>query len=364
MESFDNDWNFPASNTREVTYTNLAPGTYTFRVKASNNSGNWNENGTSLRIVIRPPFTRTVWFFLLVALALLILVVLITRIRTRQLEKTKRYLEKEVEKRTAQLIDSEKMASLGQLTAGIAHEINNPINFVSGNVAPLNRDIGDIMSLLAAYDELVKKHQLENKFSEVEKRKKEIEFQYTVDEIGHLLKGIEEGAQRTSEIVRSLRHFSRLDELDFKAADIHEGLDSTLLILRNKLKDSIRIEKEYGRIPRIHCYPGQLNQVFMNILTNAIQAIEGEGVIRISTAVEGSQVVIRIQDSGRGMSEEVKKRIFEPFFTTKEVGQGTGLGLSISYGIIEKHHGTIQVESKPGKGSEFTIRLPIQQQEM
>jgi signal transduction histidine kinase/streptogramin lyase len=364
LEGYDIDWTFPAGNIREATYTNLSPGSYVFHVKASNNSGVWNEEGATLHITIRPPFTRTPWFYLLVIFSIVSLVIVIIRLRTRQLEKVKNYLEKEVEKRTSQLIDSEKMASLGQLTAGIAHEINNPINFVSGNVAPLNRDFRDLMSILETYDGLVRKYRLEGKFDEVEKMKKEIKFQYLVDEIEHLLRGIEEGAQRTSEIVKGLRHFSRLDEHDFKLADIHEGLDSTLLILRNKMKDKIRIEKEYADIPKIMCFPGQLNQVFMNILNNAIQAMEGEGVIHIRTGMERGLVVIRIRDNGRGMTEEVRKRIFEPFFTTKEVGQGTGLGLSISYGIVEKHNGSIQVESEPGQGTEFTIRLPLHQPEI
>ncbi|QHT67607.1 PAS domain S-box protein [Rhodocytophaga rosea] len=258
-----------------------------------------------------------------------------------------------------QLIQSEKMASLGQLTAGIAHEINNPINFVSANIDPLKHDFEELQTLLEQYIALHQSPDVPADLQYIEQGMEHIDVPYLMEEIKALLTGIDEGAKRTKEIVIGLRNFSRLDESETKLANIHDGLDSTLMLLRHKFKNRVTIEKDYGNIPLIESYPGKLNQVFMNILTNAIQAISGEGYIYIKTWQEGKLVHISIKDTGSGMSTEVKERIFEPFFTTKEVGMGTGLGLSISYGIIQKHRGEIRVFSQPGKGTEFIITLPV-----
>lgn len=260
-----------------------------------------------------------------------------------------------------QLVHSEKMASLGMLTAGIAHEINNPINFVSANVKPLRQDIADLLTVLQTYEEIAAADDLKHRFARAESVKAQLDFACTLQEIDTLLDGIEEGANRTAAIVRDLRNFSRLDEDDLKPANIHEGLDSTLTLLRRKAGDRIAIVKRYGNVPAIECYPGKLNQVFMNVLSNAIDAIDGTGQIDIETEADGDAVTIRIRDTGCGMSEETMANLFQPFFTTKDVGQGTGLGLSISYGIIEKHKGTIHADSKPGAGTTFTIRLPLKQ---
>ncbi len=261
-----------------------------------------------------------------------------------------------------QLVQSEKMSSLGLLTAGIAHEINNPINFVSANVNPLRRNLLDVREILEAYRALQTASDLPASLAALKKQEKALDLDYTLTEITALLNGIEEGAKRTAEIVQGLRNFARTDENAVKYADIHQGLDSTLTLLANKYRNHIEIVKEYADLPDIECYPGQLNQVFMNILSNAIQAIDGSGTITIRTArVGNSKVEIRIRDTGGGMPEEVRKKIFDPFYTTKDVGVGTGLGLSISYGIIEKHGGSIEVDSEPGVGSEFIIRLPLAQ---
>ncbi|KAA3609958.1 MAG: HAMP domain-containing protein [Calditrichaeota bacterium] len=257
-----------------------------------------------------------------------------------------------------QLVQSEKMASVGQLTAGIAHEINNPINFVSANIKPLKRDVADIIDVLKKYEQAVTTSCLDSNFEEVDKLKKEIDFNYVLEEIDKLLDGIEEGARRTTEIVKGLRNFSRLDEDEQKLSDIQQGLESTLMVLHNELKNKVQIKTEYGNLPQILCYPGKLNQVFLNILQNANQAINESGVITIKTWMDKSWVYISIKDDGNGMSEDVLKRVFEPFYTTKDVGKGTGLGLSISYGIIHDHDGDIEVLSKPGKGSDFIIKLP------
>lgn len=273
-------------------------------------------------------------------------------------------LEKAIEDLKAtqdQLVQAEKMASLGQLTAGIAHEINNPINFVSANIQPLKDDMADIIKLVRIYEDVIKENKLEKIFYEVYKFRGDTNIELSLKEIDDLLNGMDDGAKRTSEIVKGLRNFSRMDQNVLKKSNLNESLDSTLALLHSTYKNRVDIVKNYGDIPEIDCFPGQINQVFMNIISNAIQAITQEGVINIKTWSEGDMVKISLKDSGAGMTEEVRKKIFDPFFTTKEVGKGTGLGLSISYGIIEKHNGEIEVFSRPGQGTEFIITLPIEQ---
>ena len=261
----------------------------------------------------------------------------------------------------SQLVQSEKMASVGQLTAGIAHELNNPINFISGNVKPLIRDIEDIFKILNSYDTVIQKNSLNERFGDVESLKTNLDYSYLVEEINNLLKGIFEGAYRSGQIIKGLRSFSRLDKDEFVLANIHKGIDSTLLLLINMINKRITVHKNYGEIPKIECLPNKLNQVFMNILTNSIQAIENKGDIYINTISSKMGIKICIKDTGKGMTNEVRKRIFEPFYTTKDVGLGIGLGLSITYGIIEQHNGNLDVLSEPSKGTEFIISLPISQ---
>lgn len=267
-------------------------------------------------------------------------------------------------KRTqVQLVSAEKMASLGQLTAGIAHEINNPLNFISSNIPPLKRDLQELQEVLQAYRALPGDHQEVAKVHELGQR---LGVEETMDEVAEILSSIEEGASRTSGIVRGLRTFSRLDEDDLKQADINEGIRSTLVVLGPQLRDELQVELELGAIPAVECYPGKLNQVFMNLLTNSIHAAKerhpgGGGQIRIITRIDGEQVRITIADNGNGIPAEQRERIFEPFFTTKAIGEGTGLGLSIVHSIVEKHHGIIEVESTVGEGTAMTISLPILQ---
>lgn len=264
------------------------------------------------------------------------------------------------------LVESEKMAALGQLTAGIAHEINNPINFVTSNVTPLRRDIGILLEMIITTEKIgLSESSIADKQQKIEDYKEEIEFGYLKIEINHLLKGIQEGAFRTAEIVKGLRIFSRIDEDDLKKADINESLDSTLVLVNNLLSNKISLIKEYSVLPLIECYPGKLNQVFLNIISNAIQAINerhGEkpvGILKINTSYNETRVLVKIIDNGTGMNENTKKKVFEPFFTTKDVGKGTGLGMSIAYNIIKKHDGQIHVISAPGAGTEFVLDLPI-----
>jgi signal transduction histidine kinase len=282
----------------------------------------------------------------------------------------------ELQHTQAQLIQTEKMSSLGQLVAGVAHEINNPVNFIYGNLTYTYEYAKDLLDLVHLYQQ----HYL-NPPAEIQAELERIEPDFLMEDLSKVLSSMKIGADRIRQIVLSLRNFSRLDESEMKSVDIHEGIDSTLLILQSRLHSDrvwketgnrdIQVIKEYGDLPLIECYAGQLNQVFMNILTNAIDALEemmkqelGDftPTIKISTGVlDRNQVMIKIVDNGPGMTEEVKKKLFDPFFTTKSIGKGTGLGMAISYQIIEKHGGKLWYDSEPGKGAEFLIQIPVQQ---
>lgn len=299
-------------------------------------------------------------------------VVLETKVqeRTQELQTANTELNKamkELKEAETQLVESEKMASLGQLTAGIAHEINNPINFVTSNVRPLKRDIDMIIDMVNRVEELSVSDEYSSdvKREKIREIKEELDYDYLKEEIDYLIKGINEGSNRTAEIVKGLRIFSRLDEDDLKKADVNEGLDSTLIIINNLLSDKLKVLKEYGNIPVIECFPGKLNQVFLNILTNAIQAIKAKfgeekgGELLIKTYNDEENIYVSLADNGTGMTEETKKKIFEPFFTTKDVGEGTGLGMSIVYNTIVKHNGKIEINTALNEGTEFIITLPI-----
>lgn len=268
----------------------------------------------------------------------------------------------------SQLVESEKMASLGQLTAGIAHEINNPINFVTSNVSPLKRDVGMLLDAMEIIENIGLNETLttEEKKKQIQAHKEATDFDYLKMELDMLLKGINEGASRTAEIVKGLRIFSRVDEDDLKFADINEGLESTIIIINNLL-DQITVDKHYGDIPLVECYPGKLNQVFLNIFTNAIHAIHKRhgnqpgGKLTIATRCDEKDICISISDNGTGMSEDTKKKVFEPFFTTKEVGEGTGLGMSIVYNTLKKHNGHITINTQEQIGTEFVLQFPLRQ---
>lgn len=262
----------------------------------------------------------------------------------------------------SQLVHSEKMASLGQLTAGIAHEINNPINFISSGMVSLKMSIESLREIADEYSRIEEGDDPEEVIESVKDLKEEHEYEEIVDELDDLIKDVNYGVSRTIEIVKGLRVFSRLDEEEAKNANVNENIDATLTLLRNKTKDKIAITKHYDESMKdIECYPGQLNQVFMNILNNAVQAMpddKKDAEITIYTEESENDVMIRLKDNGVGIPDEIKNRIWEPFFTTKEVGVGTGLGMSITYGIIEKHGGKIELASEVGKGTEFAITLP------
>ncbi|AFY81057.1 hybrid sensor histidine kinase/response regulator [Oscillatoria acuminata] len=266
----------------------------------------------------------------------------------------------------AQLVQSEKMSGLGQLVAGIAHEINNPISFISGNLIHFIEYAEGLLTLVELYDQAFPDLPIS-----IQDFRESLDLEFVREDLPRLISSIRGGADRIREIVVNLRNFSRMDESERKQADLHEGIDSTLVMLQHRLEESqIELIKEYGELPSIECYPGQLNQVFINILTNAIDALSDrpepspvETVprkISIKTELQGEGVAIRITDNGIGIPPELQTQIFNPFFTTKEVGQGTGLGLAISYEIIvKKHHGQIRCQSHPSHGTEFTIEIPL-----
>jgi hypothetical protein len=289
--------------------------------------------------------------------------------RTHELSESNHELNttlEDLKQAQTQLVESEKMASLGQLTAGIAHEINNPINFVTSNINPLKRDIDIMLTAINVIENLgTSDASIADKQKQIKEYKEEMDFDYLKLEIEHLIKGINEGAKRTAEIVKGLKIFSRLDEDDLKKTDINEGLESTMVIANNLLNNKIKVIKEYGDLPLAECYAGKLNQVFLNIISNAVYAVQKRygdnagGEISIKTTYDEENILVKIKDNGIGMDADTQRKIFEPFFTTKGVGEGTGLGLSIAYNTIKKHNGHIIVESARGEGSEFILYIPV-----
>ncbi len=294
---------------------------------------------------------------------------------TGKLRRTSVELQQRVQKRTSelaetsghlqdtqdQLLQNEKMAAIGQLAAGVAHEINNPIGYISSNLGTLERYVKALIELTDLYqtgEAIIEKEHPEF-LAQLHHVKKRIDLEYLKEDLLDLVSESQEGTERVRKIVQDLKDFSHVDEAEWQWADLHQGLESTLNIVHNEIKYKAEVHKEYGELPPVECLASQLNQVFMNLLLNAAHAIEKQGIITIRTGCEDDEVWVEISDTGMGIPADKLKRIFDPFYTTKPVGVGTGLGLSLSFGIIKKHHGRIDVVSEVGKGSRFTVRLPI-----
>lgn len=273
-------------------------------------------------------------------------------------------LIRELHEAKNQLLQSEKMASIGQLAAGVAHEINNPVGYIDSNLRSLSRYLDDMFFIIDAYEELEPLFKDEQHvLDKIQNLKKTVDVPFLKQDMLDLVKESQEGTERVKQIVQDLKNFSHVDEAEWQWSDLHKGINSTLNIVHNELKYKAEIIKNYGDIPEVECMVSQLNQVFMNLLVNAGHAIEDRGTISINTGMHNENMVyIEICDTGKGISKDDLNRIFDPFFTTKPVGKGTGLGLSLSYGIVQKHGGSIELESEVGKGTTFRILVPVQQE--
>ncbi|MCD6059991.1 MAG: histidine kinase [Moraxellaceae bacterium] len=254
----------------------------------------------------------------------------------------------------SRVLQTEKMAAIGQLAAGVAHEINNPVGYVFSNLKALSGYVQDLTRIADAVDAA-------SSLDQLRELKQSLDYDYIRNDVEALVRESEDGIDRIKRIIGALKDFSRSDEEEMQVADLHRGIDTTLNIVNNELKYKAEVVKEYGELPVVECIPSQINQVVMNLLVNAAQAIEGFGRITLRSRQEGEWVWLEIEDNGPGMTPEVINRIFEPFFTTKPVGKGTGLGLALSYNIVQKHHGRLEVASEPGRGSRFRLWLPIRQ---
>ncbi len=280
--------------------------------------------------------------------------------RTLEFEKNQQLLlNNQLKETQAHLLQSEKMASIGQLAAGVAHEINNPIGYINSNLTSLKNYIDHLLALLAIYEKHEATCANAAQFADIKAFKQKIDLEFLKTDVLDLLAESQEGATRVKKIVQDLKDFSHLGGDDWQWTDLQAGLERTLNIVNNEIKYNITIIKEFGHLPEVKCLPNQLNQVFMNLLINAAHAIEDKGIITLRTGTKGDYAWVEISDTGKGIASEHLSKIFDPFFTTKPVGKGTGLGLSVSYNIIKKHQGEIQVSSQLNKGTTFKIVLPI-----
>ncbi|HEY9279662.1 MAG TPA: ATP-binding protein [Eoetvoesiella sp.] len=277
--------------------------------------------------------------------------------RLHAAQSIQRRLQRKLERANSHLLQSEKLAGIGQLAAGVAHEINNPIGYVFSNLKTLACYMRDMLKIIDAVDSA-------DTVGDLRQLKRTLEYDYIRGDVEALIDESEEGINRVKKIITALKDFSHIDEEGFHKADLHRGIDTTLSIVNNEIKYKAKVIKDYARLPKIDCNASQINQVVMNLLVNAAQAITSFGTITIRTGHEDPWVWVEIQDSGRGMDAPTVGRIFEPFFTTKALGTGTGLGLSLSYSIVQKHYGRIEVFSEPGEGARFRVWLPITHTEL
>lgn len=388
---FEKEWSEPIPENR-VRYTNLNEGSYIFEIVACNGLDVWSDKPVSVHFRILTPFWKSWWFMLFVAAFIGLTVytmyqfrISLVRQRTAELEAkvAKRTRELMVQKETVErvlnelretqmhLVHSEKMASLGQMVAGIAHEINNPITYVKANISLLEKKGHQVQAMFYAFSdvfdffETFKNIKDEThgafvaKLTEIDKLIESSKFEKFLSDFPKIIHEMRDGVERTQKIVEDLRNFSRLDESHFKEISLVDSIESTLNILKNEYKSRITIHRNFNQLPLIYCNPGHINQVLMNLLMNAFQSIEGEGDVWIRTNAGQNNILISIKDNGKGIPYEIQHKVYDPFFTTKPIGKGTGLGLAISYKILEAHKGTIFFESTPGAGTEFKITLPI-----
>ena len=286
--------------------------------------------------------------------------------RLEEVARSERQAHESLKQAEVQLVQSEKLAALGQMVAGVAHEINNPLAFVNNNIAVLQRDIQALRSLIHLYQEShpILEEKSPGLLGKIEELADDVDLTYILENLENLIMRSREGLRRIQQIVKDLREFARLDDGDLQAADINAGVQSTITMIREQARQNdVQITANLGEIPLVTCYPGKINQMIMNLLTNAIDACgdreEGEVVVSTEPCPEGDAILLRVKDNGTGIDPRIRGRIFDPFFTTKPIGQGTGLGLSITYGIVKAQGGTIRVDSEPGNGSRFTVRLPL-----
>ena len=388
---FEKEWSEPSPENR-VRYTNLNEGAYIFEIVASNGVGVWSDRPLAVHFRVLTPFWKSWWFMLFIAAFLGLSVytmyqfrISLVRQRTAELEAkvAKRTRELMVQKETVErvlnelretqmhLVHSEKMASLGQMVAGIAHEINNPITYVKANISLLEKKGHQVQAMFYAFSDVFDffesfkniKDEMHGAFvaklTEIDKLIESSKFEKFLSDFPKIIHEMRDGVERTQKIVEDLRNFSRLDESHFKEISLVDSIESTLNILKNEYKNRITIHRNFNQLPLIYCNPGHINQVLMNLLMNAFQSIEGEGDVWIRTNAGQNNILISIKDNGKGIPYEIQHKVYDPFFTTKPVGKGTGLGLAISYKILEAHKGTIFFESTPGTGTEFKITLPI-----
>ena len=269
-------------------------------------------------------------------------------------------LIRRLEDAQAQLLQSEKMAAIGQLAAGVAHEINNPVGYVYSNFSSLESYVGDLFRLIEAYQAAAAQQDASFRAA-LQQANQALDYDFLREDMADLVRESRQGLERVKQIVQDLRDFSHIDSGDWQLADLHKGLDSTLNVIWNEVKFKAEVVKQYGELALVECLGSQLNQVFMNLIINAAHAIDKQGTIWLETGARDDWVFVRVRDNGAGIAPQHLTRLFEPFFTTKPVGQGTGLGLSVSYSIVAKHHGRLEVESEEGQGAAFTVWLPLRQ---
>jgi signal transduction histidine kinase len=417
LEGFDDDWIFCGSR-RNASYTNLDGGAYRFKVKGTNHDGIWNEQSVSVQIMIHPPIWKTVWFRLGSIAIIIFLILAGVQWRFRSIKNQKRILEEQVHQRTLevteknthlqsaldeiqiqkntlnninqqltqaldklkqsqnQLIQSEKMAALGHLVGGIAHEINNPLSFVDGNLSYFNDYMNNAVRIIQEIETVLRgpeKLTIDELIRSIDTLKQKYDYQFIVTDMVNLINACKHGTQRIKKIIDDLRNFSTTDESQRIHSDIHQCIEQALMSLSHLYNyQQIEMIKEYGSLPAVLCFPGLLTQAFRHLLLNAIQAMDQNGTIIIQTAFEQTnlpdsqietnrqdRIRIRISDNGKGIPEPIRHKIFDPFFTTKTVGQGTGLGLTIAYNIIKRHDGTVTCDSEEKRGSTFEIILPF-----